>query len=329
MKNTSVYPNLKLSNSSLVLFFVSAGIFFFSLFFGPLYVASDQLSYRGAYDIVYGLNLIEATLAYRVHLNGELVHFLVVWVASNLELEKDFTMAVFNSLLAYLIMRVCLQWRVSIYIAIAVVCTNFYLMVLYFAAERLKFGFIFLMLSLLYSSKTKTSVAFAMIAVFSHLQQILIYASIIFSSVMTNVLFTLKTYRVRVRGLLLLIGVFIIALMIVNVLGDLLLYKFKYYNAAVEGGIFLNIWKSLIFLILTLLYSTDRLKIISIFSILLLSTIIVGPERVNLISYAFFMYYALQYKRGVNAGVVLTSFYFGVKSIYFLLDVINTGQGFS
>ena len=329
MKNTSVYPNLKFSHSSLVLFFVSVGIFLFSLFFGPLYVASDQINYRGAYDIVYGLNLIQANIAYKVHLNAEIVHFLVVWTASNLGFEKDFTMAVFNSLLAYLIMRLCLQWRVSIYVAMAIVFTNFYLIVLYFAAERLKFGFIFLMLSLLYSSNPKTSATFAVTAVLSHAQQIIIYVSIIFSSVMTSVLFTLKTYRVGVRSLWLLIGLVIIGLAIFNVLGDLILYKFKYYNAAVDGNILSNIWKSLAFFVLTLQYSTDRFKITCIFCMLFLATLFVGPERVNMISYVFFMFYALQYRRGVNAGVVLTSFYFGVKSIYFILDVIQTGQGFS
>lgn len=329
MKNTSVYPNLKVSHSSLVLLFISVGIFLFSLFFGPLYVVGDQIRYRGAYDIVYGLNLIEANLAYSLHLDGEIVHFLVVWAASNLGFEKDFTMAVFNSLLAYLIMRLCLQWRVSIYVAMAIVFTNFYLMVLYFAAERLKFGFIFLMLSLLYSSNPKTSATFAVTAVFSHAQQLIIYVSIIFSSVMTSVLFTLKTYRIRVRSLLLLIGLVIISLAIFYVLGDHFIYKFRYYKAIVDGNILSNIWKPLVFFVLTLQYSTDRLKITCIFCILILATLFVGPERVTMISYVFFMFYALQYRRGVNAGVVLTSFYFGVKSIYFILDVIQTGQGFS
>lgn len=34
-------------------------------------------------------------------------------------------------------------------------------------------------------------------------------------------------------------------------------------------------------------------------------------------------------KRGGNAGVALTSFYFGVKSIYFILEIIEAGKGFS
>jgi hypothetical protein len=48
-----------------------------------------------------------------------------------------------------------------------------------------------------------------------------------------------------------------------------------------------------------------------------------------MISYCFFMFYALQYKGGVNLGVAVTSFYFGLKSIQFILNVIENGHGFS
>jgi hypothetical protein len=329
MKSFTFYPNLKISRSSLMLFFVSFGMFIFSLFFAPFYFSGDQSGYTDAYNSLFGLDLIDGWQAYSGHISGELIHFLIVWMASNLGLEKNFVMALANSILAYLIIRVFLQWRVSFYIALVVIFTNFYLLVLYFSAERLKFGYIFLMLSLLYSRKRILSIAFALTSVYAHSQQILIYTSILFSNVVTSFWHTFKTSKIKFKQIFSVIAVIIAAISVIHFLGEFILWKFKTYNSVVEENIFLIIWKPLILFVLTLRYSAAFLKIIPAFSILILATVLVGPDRVNMITYCFFMFYALQYKGGVNAGVAVTSFYFGIKSIYFILSVIETGQGFS
>jgi len=329
MKYNMHLRSFNVSLNAIKLFLVVVGIFIFSLLFGPFYHESDQNTYRKAYHVVYGLGLIEGYSVYGQYLTGEFVHYVIVWIGSNLGFEKNFIMAIANSTLAYLIMKLCFYWRVSFYIVITLVFTNFYLLVLYFTAERLKFGFIFLMLSLLYSKQGKSSVAFAITAVFAHAQQILIYISIVFSAVMISVSSILKDKKIKYKEIALLAGAIIVAGVIFYFLGDVLLYKFKYYYAAQQKYFLLIIWKPLLFLILTLLYSTERLKVVSAFIILILATSLVGPERVTIISYSFFMYYGLQYKGGVNAGVILTSCYYFFKSIFFIVDVLETGQGFS
>lgn len=330
MKTTMVYPNLKLSRRAVTLFCVSLGIFLFSLFFAPFYYSGDQIAYTDAYNSVFDKDLVGGLLVYaRSSGSTELIHYLIVWMASNLGLEKNFVMAIANSILAYLIMRVFLQWRVSVYVALAVIFTNFYVLTLYFSAERLKFGFIFLMLSLHYSKQRKLSLAFAITAVLAHSQQILIYASTLFSSVMTSISSSLRTGTFHLKKILLLIAIILVALAVFYFMDEHISGKFVYYNAIAQENSLFSLWKTLIFFLLTLQYSTARLKIISTFSILLLAVALIGPERVNMVAYCFFMFYALQYKRGVNAGVTLTSFYFGLKSIYFILDILETGQGFS
>ena len=94
------------------------------------------------------------------------------------------------------------------------------------------FGFIFLMLSLLYSKQGKSSVAFAITAVFAHAQQILIYISIVFSYFMVSVSSILKDNKIKYKEIGLLTAAIILAAVIFYFIGDLLLYKFKYYYAA-------------------------------------------------------------------------------------------------
>ena len=84
----------------------------------------------------------------------------------------------------------------------------------------------------------------------------------------------------------------------------------------------------LVFFVLAILYSSMRLKTLFIFIIIMSAVVLVGPERVNMIAYCFFMFYALKYKRGVNAGVALTLVYFGFRGVSFIMDVIEVGQGF-
>jgi hypothetical protein len=171
--------------------------------------------------------------------------------------------------------------------------------------------------------------AFAITAVLAHSQQILIYASIIFSYLIAGFSSLLRTGTFRLRSILFLIFIAVTSLFLFLILSDHISAKFEYYSSIAQNNTFFSLWKTLIFLMLTLHYSSSRIHVIWIFSTLLLAVVLVGPERINMLAYIFFMFYALKYKRGVNVGVALTSLYFGVKSIYFILDVLKTGQGFS
>jgi hypothetical protein len=213
-------------------------------------------------------------------------------------------------------------------VSVTLVFTNFYVFVLYFAAERLKFAFIFLLLSLVYSARKKISTLFALAAVFTHVQQMLIYAGLILSNALESVWYILRTYRVGSRHGLLVLAIGLAGGTLFFFLGDLILYKISYYSSRTQG-VAAEIWKSLLLLFLTLLYSKERLRIFSLFAVLILASTVVGDGRVNLLSYFVFLYYALQHRRGVNIGVALTSFYYGVKSIFFVINVLESGQGFA
>tara|TARA_B100000780_G_C21126621_1_gene457379 strand:- start:5692 stop:6678 length:987 start_codon:yes stop_codon:yes gene_type:complete len=327
MKLISSYKSFNVARSSIILFSITLAMFLFSFFFAPFYWYGDQVGYNNAYNAVRGSSLVLGYLDYQQHITGEPIHYFIVWVTSNLGLEKNLVMAFGNAILAYLIMRVFINLRVSLFVAIIIIFTNYYMLGLYFAAERLKFGFIFFFLALLYLNKPKLSIAFAITSIFTHAQQLLIYVSVLFSTVTTNIIYSLKTAKLSTKNIFFIFAMVPVLLFFYEVGGPYIIQKVITYNERSTGSL-VSLWKALLFLLLTLLYTPSRLQVLCIFSVLLFAALVVGPERVNMITYFVFMYYALQYKNGINVGVILTSSYFGLKSVQFILSVIDNGHGF-
>ena len=319
--------HLSVSRINIALFFGVVGVFLISLFLAPYYFAGDQIQYIGAYNAVYGHNFIDGFLPYRVYLSTEEpIHYTIVWVFSNLGFGKNIVMAAANSVLAYLLMRVLVKWRVSIYVVLTLVFTNFYVLVLYFAAERLKFGFIFLLLAILFSNRKRLSIFSAFVAIMAHIQLIIIYAAQLFSEKMHSIITGKKITKSDIS--LYLFSVLAVVT-VWTILGDHLIYKFDRYTERDQTNAIFDTWKSFIFLVLTLIYSKDnKFKIVCAFSVIIAAVIVVGPDRVNMMAYIIFMLYALQYKRGVNVGVIITLIYFALQSVGFVSSIIYTGHGF-
>ncbi len=100
-------------------------------------------------------------------------------------------------------------------------------------------------------------------------------------------------------------------------------------------GVYINqlgivgVSKVFLFLLMTLYYAwSKRTEIIALFFPILILAFLFGGERLVIFGYFIFMYYGLQSHRGLNLGVVVTSFYFAVKGVLFLYDVVVYGDGF-
>ena len=65
-----------------------------------------------------------------------------------------------------------------------------------------------------------------------------------------------------------------------------------------------------------------------IFFPLFIAVFLIGGERVNMIGYFVFLYYALPINKGFNFGVLLTSAYFLAASFGFTINIIEHGDGF-
>ena len=164
-------------------------VFIASVLVGPCHFAGDQLAYADAYQAVAGLQLFDAYDAYRRYLDSaEVVHFFVIWIGSNIGVDKNILMSSANALLAYVVLKLFREWKVADWVSATFVFSNFYLLVLYFTTERLKFSFIFVGLSLIYSKSIVSSSLLAALAVLAHVQNIILYSSVAFYSLIPRVI---------------------------------------------------------------------------------------------------------------------------------------------
>lgn len=299
----------------------AALVLLLSLLIMPFYTDGDQTQYRKVYEALPDLGLTEGFLFYGGNLGSqEFVHFILSWVASRF-VDKDLFIAFSNAILAYVIMSLFQKWRVSVIIALLLLLTNFYFLVLYFAAERLKFGFIFLALSMIYIDHVKRFFGFATLALISHAQVIIVYVSILFNVFVRQIVKLFRTSTVSKSSLLFAPFLFIPPLLV----GNHLFSKFQSYYSERD---LTELARILVFLLLALWYSKKKMETFIMFIPMVITVYMVGGDRVNVLGYFAFLYYAMQFKGGWNFGVLATSAYFSFASIDFLVNVFQYGDGF-
>lgn len=302
--------------------------FVFSLIIGNLYYDGDQIYYTEAFNLVKGLNLTEAFVVYRSKITSEEpIHFIIIWLFSNLGVEKNLLMSVLNALLVYTLVRILLKWKVLNWVIFAIIISNFYILVLFFSAERLKISILFLFISVLLYEQRIKSVFFAFLAVLTHSQTILIILAkflgeFIFKIKKLNNIFSFKNIIGKLLIILLFVSLFFF-------LKDHLLSKYSSYSdLSKQKSLLTNIWQSLVFLFFSIGYSKNKLETASIFLFVIIASSLVGSDRITIIAYFYFMFYALRFNRGFNIGVILSIFYFGYKSIIFISNILQNGHGF-
>jgi hypothetical protein len=236
-------------------------------------------------------------------------------------------MSIANAILANIIYRVLDKLNTSLYLIVFIICTNYYLFGLYFAAERLKFAFIFLFLAFLVNKNVKKKYLLLFLSLITHVQVLVIMASSLFATIFEGIILFFKNskFKKNTKGF---IGIIIISITILF-LYEYLIQKFSNYSEiASSNNIFSNIFQSILFLFLSLLYTNDKRRAFLTFLIIIIAASILGPGRVTMMAYMFFMYYSSKFKNGFNFGLISTSLYFFIKSIYFILYVFQIGHGY-
>ncbi len=318
----------KISIELLVRNTITILVLLLSLFFAPFYFDGDQMGYYNAYNGIKDVNVLEGYVQYHLYITSdEPIHFLILWIFSNLGISKDIVMAFANAILANVLTRLFFKWRVSVGIIVFIIFTNFYLLVLYFSAERLKFAFIFFFIAVLLSLRVKKTYLFIVLSILTHVQMLIFVLSRFFAMLMQSMISFFLTLKFKLNFTKV---IFIIILFFpIIFLSEHILYKFKAYSDnSASKGLLLNTFQPIIFLILSLFYSREKIATSFIFFIIIISSSIVGPERVTMMAYLYFMFYALRINRGINLGVIVTSFYFLAKSIIFVSNVLENGHGF-
>lgn len=300
----------------------------FGLVLGQLYINGDQMHYIAAYEAIANSDLLSGFWIYKSHITTEEpVHFFVSWIFSSvIGLDKIFAMSLSNGLLAFLLIRVVRQIGGAPLVAYTLVLSNYYFIVMYLTAERLKFSFIFLLLALLVSARPRAPYLLFIFSVLSHMQMLILLAAREFQRFVLVTIRIFKRFSIKKSFISYIIALLFAMIVFFLFFGEYLLWKVPQYMGALRLS---SIWQTTVFMLITLIYGKNRSNVILFFTPIVAASLIVGPERIVIIAYFVFVYHAIQYKRGLNYGIGLSALYFGFKSIGFLSNIINTGQGFS
>lgn len=329
MSSDTMRPSTTLDSKreSLICLISGSLVFMLSLVISCLYTEGDQIGYHNAYEVVSGLGFndkwheIRAIYTSRVS-SDEWVHLLVSLIGGGLGIEKNLLMSVINGVLAAYTVRLLLSWGANLWIAVSLVLGNYYLFVLYFTAERLKFAFLFLVLSLLCSKKPVCFAANALMSVFSHFSVAFIYCGIWLSKIPENLV-----NRSRI-GCMALASSFVVLVVFVLSNSEYLLWKLNTYLHA-SGPISIGqLLPVIILLLLSSLYAKHKLEPLLVLLPILIGVAVMDGSRLNMLAFFIFLYFGVQTKGGLNAGVIAVMLYLSYKAIMFVKAIFTTGQGF-
>lgn len=313
---------MKVKSNSLFKICCALFIFLYSIILSPYATDGDQIHYRYIYGEIGGQPFLEALAFYFINIDSkEVLHFLLSWLFSSLGFDKDFFVALSNAFLAYFAAALFCKLNTLKIIAFVIITTSFYFNVLYFSAERLKYGFIFFIWSIIYINKAKSFYLLLFTSVMSHAQMLISYLSIAFVNAMESL------ERLISKGVLSksLFSLFLLGGLLAVAIGPHILHKLAAYETEIK---LFDLAKILVVMALTLFYARNRKQAFYLFIPLVVVVMIIGSDRVLMLGYFVFLYYGVQVNRGLNIGTMITTVYFSAKSIDYLINLLTYGNGF-
>ncbi|TVU83839.1 hypothetical protein FQP85_08675 [Pseudoalteromonas neustonica] len=300
-------------------------VFGFSILISFYYIGGDQVHYSKVYSAIEGMPLKQAFLYYYQNLSSsEVIHFLYVYAGSNLGVPKALWLSIVNVMLFHVFIKFLLRVGFSYFLAYIIVITNFYIYMLYFAGERLKFGILFLLLSycMYLEGKLRKGVICVFLAIISHVQILLYYIGVLSYS-LTLTFKGLLTGKVNKLFLLLLTG-FLISFSIIY---PHFINKINSYIGFIVVD-YSDFAKVFTFAILTILCCKNRTANIFFYFIMLIFVIFLGTDRLVLF---FLLYFYSQYEsktKYYNLVLYLLTIYLSFKSFVFISNIVYFGDGF-
>lgn len=211
------------------LLIIMSAVFLANIYLLSVYTDGDLYFYRKFYESLYRESWLEITTIQQMATgSAEPIYGQVAWVGSNLNIDHDVLISLFNTLLLFLIHRVLSHYRASVAFRV-LVFSNYYILVLLTGAERLKFGFVLALLScLIERDLLKKIVAFLMPLAHSQMSAHLLAIVVSRVSIPSGVgKISIKSF---LRGVAMLVIVVAVAGLIYVKVGDVIVGKIGYYS---------------------------------------------------------------------------------------------------
>lgn len=298
-----------------------------TLYFGSLYVGGDQIYYSTWYREIGKREFLDAYNYFAVQINAfEIFYFFVTWLGAS-HLDKIVFDCLVNVILVYLFVSALQKYSMSPFVILVVIITSFYLPILLLAAERLKFGFIAGFLFILASTNLKRNF-WGVISLVGHLQMSIPLGALllgkIFDSSITKYIKELFTTTKFFGFSFFIILIFSVFFVLPGFL-DYIEYKLFSYLKLNPFDFF----KQFIFFLLSLYCATRKWRfVLGVYIFIGVASIILGGERITIISYFAFLFFSALKNRGVNFANYIVCCYMIYKSIFFYINIYFYGNGF-
>ena len=293
--------------------------FIFSYYILELYQYGDQVHYRRFYSEINGVSFFEAFAMAYFYLAGiEPITIFMLWIGSSLEIPKDIYISFFNGILSVSLIKLCEKYKVKWYV-ILLLLSNFYLLVLFTGAERLKFAYLILIISLLSNKKYINNLIY--LSPLAHLQStVLIAPKMVLSFYQSNFRKKSSLFR-NVLSIIFFITLFYFFYF----LKDAILRKFySYYTSSWDiSEIFQLSVLLLVYLIITKNYKHSFLIFVPLFFL----AMIIGNDRVNMMGFTFITFLLMRANKLNHPLYIALLIYFVYKSYFLLFNIINYGEG--
>ncbi len=300
-------------------------IFWASLMLTTPFVNGDQVFYRNFYESLAYAQLNEIIqLQLGTTGSGEPLFGAIMWFGAKMGVDKDIYVAIWNTILACSLIHLAAYYRSNI-VFIFLLLTNFYVVVLFTSAERLKFSYIALALAAASSSPWRT-VTLCFAAVLSHFQTLIAlfgwaagYAT-----------------RIRFERLAQKINLFGAAFLGLVVTGLAIVFAIQFQSTISEkasaymgSGGFLSLVNIAILLVASLICFPKKAEVTLMLVTCAFFAFIFGSNRINMIAFSIFIFICIKEGRTAHPAVTALMLYFSYRSIDYVRLILTHGDGFS
>lgn len=304
---------------SLYAFSFFSFILLISLFLSQYYISGDQYAYITFYEASKGLSFIDTYILQIASLgSADIGYSLIIWLFSDI-LGKNFLMSVANAFLALILFKLLRKNNYPIWFAIGMLL-SFYIFVLFFAAERLKFAAIIVAIAFFYKSFFKRSLIILFATLF-HAQALFALALVIIYELTRNS-FISNIFKFKNLILFALISS---ATLIFIILGfEIIVQKFNAYSSYE----IISLAKPFALGLISIVFMRDKFFALSSLVFFLLSCFVLGTDRIVMIQFIFVILFLDHNSKNQIFTLLLLFSYLFFKNIDFIYKIFICGEGF-
>ncbi len=320
--------NIKSKNleiSWLIFYPVSAVITFIcSLYLFGHYYGGDQEHYKNFYISTLNASIYDISTLQR-HYTGsaEPAYGYIIWLASNLNLDKNIFISIVNAFFAVILAFTIKRFNGTIALCV-VVFTNYYFIVMITAAERLKFSYIIILISMAIGTRLGKTIFLG--SVLFHFQSLINLALAGFN---------FATKRMASRKL----SFVDLVIYVISALVSIPIIYYLYNNYALniidkassyslKGGVVIQVIPIIVLTSFAFFIGKSKREVLSYFIPLIILVLILGGSRINMIGAVMLFYLSLKYSKYFHPLMIILYIYYAINSVLFIQNIIIYGTGY-